>query len=39
MILTAFEARIGNDAETERATALANVERIFRFRIEERVLP
>ena len=25
-ILAAFEARIGNDAETERATALANVE-------------
>ena len=39
MILAAFEARMGNDAETERATALANVERIFRFRIEERVLP
>ena len=39
MILAAFEARIGNDAETERAAALANVERIFRFRIEERVAP
>ena len=38
-ILAAFEARIGNDAETEHATALANVERIFRFRIEDRVAP
>ena len=36
-ILSAFEARIDNDAETERATALANVERILRFRIEDRV--
>ena len=38
-ILAAFEARIGNDAETERATALANVERIVRFRIEDCVAP
>ena len=38
-ILAAFEARIDNDAETERATALANVERIVRFRIEARVAP
>ena len=38
-ILAAFEARIDNDAETERATALANVERILRFRIEGRVAP
>ena len=38
-ILAAFESRIGNDAETERAAALANVERIFRFRIEDRVEP
>ena len=38
-ILAAFEARIGNDADTERATALANVERIVRFRIEDRVAP
>lgn len=38
-ILAAFEARIDNDAETERAAALANVERILRFRIEERVAP
>ena len=36
-ILAAFEARIDNDAGTERATALANVERILRFRIEARV--
>ena len=36
-ILAAFEARIDNDADTERATALANVERILRFRIEDRV--
>ena len=38
-ILAAFEARIGNAPETERATALAQVKRIFRFRIEDRVLP
>ena len=38
-ILAAFEARIGSDAETERAVALANVERILRFRIEDRVAP
>ena len=38
-VLAAFEARIDNDAETEHATALANVERILRFRIEDRVAP
>ena len=38
-ILAAFEARIDNDVEVEHATALANVERIFRFRIEDRVEP
>ena len=38
-ILAAFDARIGNDAEAERAAALANVERILRFRIEDRVAP
>ena len=38
-ILAAFEARIGNDAETERAAALSNVERILRFRIEDRAAP
>ena len=37
-ILAAFEARIGNDAETERAAALSNVERILRFRIEDRTV-
>ena len=39
MILTAFEERIGNGAAAERAAALANVERILRFRIEDRVAP
>ena len=38
-ILAAFEDRVGNDAESERTTALANVERIVRFRIEDRVAP
>ena len=38
-ILAAFEERIDNQAATERALALANVERIFRFRIEDRVAP
>ena len=38
-ILAAFEARIDNDADTERAETLANVERILRFRIEDRVAP
>ena len=38
-ILAAFEARAGNDAGTERKAALANVERILRFRIEDRVVP
>lgn len=37
MILDAFEARLPNDAETEFATALALVCRIFRFRLEDRV--
>ena len=39
MILAAFEERIANDTATERATALANVERILRFRIEDRIAP
>ena len=39
MILAAFEERIGNDVATERATALANVERILLFRIEDRIAP
>jgi 2-oxo-4-hydroxy-4-carboxy-5-ureidoimidazoline decarboxylase len=38
-ILEAFEARIGNARAREFATALVEVNRIFRFRIEERVLP
>lgn len=38
-ILTAFERRVANPATTERATALANVERILRFRLEDRVAP
>ena len=38
-ILAAFEARIDNGAETELAAALAHVERILRFRIEDRVAP
>ncbi len=39
MILAAFEERVNNTAETEFATALAQVCRIFRFRIEDRVSP
>ena len=38
-IFGAFETRIDNDTEAERAAALANVERILRFRIEDRVAP
>ncbi|WP_333825213.1 2-oxo-4-hydroxy-4-carboxy-5-ureidoimidazoline decarboxylase [Pinisolibacter sp.] len=37
MILDAFEARLPNDVETEFATALAQVVRIFRFRLEDRI--
>ena len=36
-ILNAFEQRIANSAATERALALANVERILRIRLEDRV--
>ena len=39
MILDAFEARISHDPATEFATALAQISRIFRFRIEDRVAP
>lgn len=39
IVLDSFEARIGNDPETEFETALAQIARIFRFRIEDRVLP
>ena len=38
-ILAAFEERIDNPAAAERAFALANVERILRFRLEDRVAP
>ena len=38
-ILAAFEERIDHPAATERALALANVERILRFRLEDRVAP
>ena len=36
-ILAAFEDRIGNSAACERELALANVERILQFRLENRV--
>lgn len=39
MILESFAARVGNDPKAEFATALAQVCRIFRFRIEDRVSP
>ena len=38
-ILAAFAERIGNGAAAERAAALANVERILRYRIQDRVEP
>ncbi len=38
-ILDAFEARIEHDVDTEFSTALAQIARIFRFRIEDRVSP
>jgi 2-oxo-4-hydroxy-4-carboxy-5-ureidoimidazoline decarboxylase len=38
-ILAAFEARLGNDPQTEFETALAQIARIFRFRLEDRILP
>jgi 2-oxo-4-hydroxy-4-carboxy-5-ureidoimidazoline decarboxylase len=37
-ILGAFEARIGNDRETELSTALQQVCRIMRFRLEDRIV-
>jgi 2-oxo-4-hydroxy-4-carboxy-5-ureidoimidazoline decarboxylase len=39
MILDAFEARVENGRAEELETALAQVARILRFRIEDRVLP
>lgn len=38
-ILAAFEERVGKTESEEFATALAQVGRIFRFRIEDRVQP
>ena len=38
-ILASFEARVGNDRETEFANSLDNVCRIFRFRLEKLVAP
>lgn len=39
MILDSFAARVNNDPEQEFAMAIAQVCRIFRFRIEDRVSP
>lgn len=39
MILESFEARIGNSPDAELETALAQICRIFRFRLEDRVAP
>jgi 2-oxo-4-hydroxy-4-carboxy-5-ureidoimidazoline decarboxylase len=39
MILDSFAGRVGNDPEQEFAMAIAQVCRIFRFRIEDRVSP
>lgn len=36
-ILAAFETRLAHGADTEFTTALAQIARIFRFRIEDRV--
>jgi 2-oxo-4-hydroxy-4-carboxy-5-ureidoimidazoline decarboxylase len=36
-VLDAFAARVGKDPDVEFATALAQVERIIRFRLEDRV--
>lgn len=38
-ILAGFAARLGNDPETEFRTALDQVGRIIRFRLEDRVAP
>ena len=38
-ILASFEERVGRDRNEEFATALSQVCRIFRFRIEDRVAP
>ncbi len=39
MILDSFESRVGNDEAAEFETALGQVCRIFRFRLEDRVSP
>lgn len=39
MILDSFAARVGNDRDVEFETALQQVCRIFRFRLEDRVSP
>lgn len=39
MILAAFETRVNNTPEIEFQTALEQISRIFRFRIEDRVAP
>lgn len=39
MILEAFERRLDHDADTEFETALTQIARIFRFRLEDRILP
>ena len=38
-ILAAFESRINNSADMEFETALTQIGRIFRFRLEDRVSP
>jgi 2-oxo-4-hydroxy-4-carboxy-5-ureidoimidazoline decarboxylase len=38
-ILAGFAERLGNDPETEFRTALEQVQRIIRFRLEDRVAP
>lgn len=38
-IFRGFQARLGNAPEVEFKTALSQVERIMRFRLEDRVLP
>lgn len=38
-ILASFELRLNNTPEKEFSTALAQISRIFRFRIEDRVSP
>lgn len=39
MILAGFEARIGNEPAAEFETALGQIARIFRFRLEDRIAP